>query len=37
MVNAMKRLQLLYPEKYHLKVEDKEGIYHVMLQLNVSE
>jgi sensor histidine kinase YesM len=37
MANAMKRLQLLYPEKYHLKVEDKDGIYHVMLQLNVSE
>jgi sensor histidine kinase YesM len=37
MANAMKRLQLLYPDKYHLKVEDKDGIYHVMLQLNVSE
>jgi sensor histidine kinase YesM len=37
MANAMKRLELLYPEKYHLKVEDKDGIYHVMLQLNVSE
>ena len=35
MANAMKRLQLLYPDKYHLKVEDKDGIYHVMLQLNV--
>ncbi|HSB94694.1 MAG TPA: histidine kinase [Flavitalea sp.] len=37
MANAMKRLELLYPEKYHLKVEDKDGIYNVMLQLNVSE
>ena len=35
--NVKRRLDLLYPEKYHLKVEDKEGIYHVMLQLNVSE
>lgn len=32
--NVQKRLQLLYQNQYNLKVEEQEGFYSVMLQLN---
>lgn len=35
LVNVRKRLNLLYAGAYHLKVEDKEGFYSVLLQLKV--
>ena len=31
--NVMKRLELLYKDKYDLKTEEKDGYYNVMLQL----
>ncbi|HLG40681.1 MAG TPA: histidine kinase [Chitinophagaceae bacterium] len=31
--NVMKRLELLYKDKYDLKIDNTEGYYHVMLQL----
>jgi hypothetical protein len=33
LANAKKRLELLYPQRYDLKVECTEGLYSVMLQL----
>lgn len=35
LANVMKRLELLYADEYDLKVENKEGLYSVMLQLKV--
>lgn len=35
LANATKRLELLYENKYDLKIENKEGFYSVMLQLKV--
>jgi hypothetical protein len=35
LANARKRLQLLYPDAHSLKVEDRDGVYSVMLQLKV--
>lgn len=34
LANAMKRLKLLYPNEHNIKVEDNDGVYSVMLQLN---
>lgn len=35
LANVLKRLQLLYGNEYDLKVDDKDGLYSVMLQLKV--
>ncbi|WP_147277141.1 sensor histidine kinase [Runella aurantiaca] len=35
LVSVRKRLELLYPNQYDLKIEAKDGFYHVMLQLKM--
>lgn len=35
LANAMKRLQLLYPNEHNIKIEDNDGTYTAMLQLKV--
>jgi LytS/YehU family sensor histidine kinase len=35
LANAMKRLQLLYPDEHNIKIENKDGIYNAMLQLKI--
>ncbi len=35
LVSVRKRLELLYPNEYDLKIEAKDGFYHVMLQLKM--
>ncbi|AXE16725.1 hypothetical protein DR864_02755 [Runella rosea] len=35
LVSVKKRLELLYPNQHELKIEEKDGFYHVMLQLKM--
>lgn len=34
--NCRKRLELLYPHRYDLRIEKKEGLFHVTLRINLN-
>lgn len=34
--NCQKRLELLYPHRYDLRIEKKEGLFHVTLRINLN-